>query len=201
MEIEPVIPRPIPRQGSVATPIFPEHTVVSPVALGRGDSRSDRIDEMPLANQAGVGSMAAIEGDALPIHKLAGRCRSHPQRVLIVDHPSTPLADAAGPFVETNGDALLSDISGCHLKGPKERRAEIHPQIRRRRPIFHFDRSPCESLGQRVQQSGRHGNKLTGIVRPQEGLPDVLNNTVLLGGGVLVLRHHLPITMGQGMEH
>ena len=196
MEIEPVIPRPIPRQGSVATPILPEQTVVGPVALGRGHSRCDRIDEMPLADQAGVRSMAAIEGDALPIHKLAGRCRGHPKRVLIVDHPSSPLADAAGPFVETNGDALLSDISGCHLKGPKERRTEVHPKIRCGCPVFHFDRSPCESLGQRGQHRRRHRNELTGIVRPQEGLPDVLNHTVLLGGGVLVLRHHLPIAMG-----
>ena len=87
------------------------------------------------------------------------------------------------------------------MEGPKERRAEIHPKIWRGRSIFLLDRSPCEPLGQRRQYGRSHGDELTGIVRPQEGFPDVLNHAVLLGRRVLVLRHHLPIAVGQSVKH
>ena len=147
MQVEPVVPSPFPRQGAVATAVLAEQSAVGPVTVGRCHSRSDRIDEMPLADESSVGAVAAIEGDALPIHEFTGRRRGYPQRVLIVDHPSPSFANATGPLVQTNGDAFLGDVSGFDLEGPKERWAEIHPKIRRGRSIFLLDRSPCEPLG------------------------------------------------------
>ena len=82
---------------------------------------------MPLARETGVCRVAAVKGDAAPVHELPCRRRRDAQGVVVINHPRAALADAAGTGVEPHGDALVGDIAALNLERPKQRRPELHP--------------------------------------------------------------------------
>ena len=162
---------------------------------------SDRVDEVLVAVEPGVGAVAAVEGDAFPIDEAAGARGGDPHRVVIVNHPRTALAHAAGAIVEADGDALLRDVSGRDLIGPEQGRTEVHALVGRKAAVFHLCRAAGKTLGQRGEGGGRKFGVLRRVVRAQEGLPDVVDDRVLLGGRVLRLGDHLVVALGQREIH
>ena len=86
---------------------------------------------MVVASEAGVRAVAAVEGDAFPIHKIPRGRRGHAHGVVIVNHPRAAFAHAAGTVIEAYREALLRDVPRRDLIGPKQHGPEIHPAIGR----------------------------------------------------------------------
>jgi hypothetical protein len=121
---------PIARQRAVTLFVATDKTWVIPFSIRGCPTRAGWVYEMSVAGEAGMRGVAAVEGDAFPIDKAAGRRCSDAHRIVVIDHPRAAFADAAGAVIETNGDTFLSDVTGGDLIRPKQRRAKVHALIR-----------------------------------------------------------------------
>ena len=74
-------------------------------------------------------TVTSIEGDAFPVHETSRGGGGDAHGVVIIDHPGSAFADAAGTVIEANGDGFLGDIFGFDLESPKEHGTEIHLAI------------------------------------------------------------------------
>ena len=60
---------------------------------------------MALAGETGVRLVAAVEGDAPPVHKTTRGRPGGAQRVVVVNNPGQALAHAARAGIESHGDS------------------------------------------------------------------------------------------------
>src|SRR5687767_5367307 len=102
MQIKSFVVSPIAWQRSVTAPVAAGEARVIPFSVRRCPARAGRVYEMPIASEAGVCAVAAVERDAFPIHKTAGGRCGNAHGVVIVDHPGAALADAARAVIEAN---------------------------------------------------------------------------------------------------
>ena len=193
--------RPLPRQRAIRQLLAAERTRVLPLALRRSPAGADGIYELPLTREAGVRVVAAVEGDAFPIHETARRRRGHAHGVVVIDHPRAAFAHAAGAVVEADGDGLLRDVLGLDLERPKKHRAEVHALERRQRAVLLFHLRDGHPARERGEVGGRDLGVLRLVVRTQEGLADVLDDRVFLRRRVLRLRDHLAEALRQRGVH
>src|SRR4051812_39215583 len=120
---------PLAWQWAITQMVATNEPRILPFSIRRRPAGADRIDEMPIAGQARVRAVAAVESDALPIHKITRCPCGRPHRVVVINHPGAAFAHAAGPIIEANRDALLRDIAGGDLQRPEECRAKVHALI------------------------------------------------------------------------
>ena len=164
-------------------------------------SRADGIDEMRITREARVGSVAAVESDALPVHEITGGGGGERHGVVIVNHPRAAFAHPTRPVIETDGDAFLHDVSRLHLIGPIKRRTQIHALERGQGPVHFLRLGAGHALRQRGKVGGGQRGVLAWVVAGQEGFPDVLDDGIFLHRRELGLRHHLVVALGEGHIH
>ena len=197
-------------QGAVISIVTSQHAlVIGETAVLRMSPTGTRgVGKRNLSHDPRMHAVFTVELDGSPVNKVVGRVitrarlptRGDSQRIGVEHHPMTTPRDPTGTWIQTHGDAFVGEVVlfAGDLVSVNQAGTIIH-----RRPSLDVTglRTPRISCGQAGQISVIDLGILTGVVRPQVGLPDVVDDIVLLRGNHPGLRGHLPKTVCQRAVH